>query len=155
MKKLLLTAMAVVCIAGSLVTAQDAVTQDEWNEIMNEWIMFNGRENKEAINGILDEIETKIREEFPMDPQLKQDLEALTTEKYNALSAKASEFGYSNYKEAIRAHVAVDELMQIESSYDDQLNSLTNDYYEEFWGRYRATCAETLQRLMENAEEMK
>ena len=155
MKKLLLTAIAAVCLTGSLAVAEDFVTQDEWNEIMNEWIQFNGRDNREAINGVLDEIQDKIKEEFPMDPEMQLQLEALKTDKEAAMAAKAKEFGYDDYRLAVREHVAVNEIFAIEQDFDNQINSLTNDYYEEFWGRYRTTCADAIERIMENAEKMK
>jgi hypothetical protein len=90
-----------------------------------------------------------------MDPQMQQELEALRTEKYASLNALAGQYGYTDYKEAINAHVAVNELMAMETDYDNQIGNLASSYNEEFWGRYRTTYTETIQRLMDNAEAMK
>jgi len=163
MKKMLLTAIAAVCLTGSITIAEDFISNEEFNQVMNEWIEFNGGRDpdnknfdKEAIWGVVNEIFSTVQDEFPMDPELQKTVRDLRTEQYEVMDAKAKENGYESFKEAIDEHSDLgDELRAMENDYNSRIQALTTDYYEELENRYHTTCAEALQRLMNNAEKMK
>ena len=129
--------------------------QDEFNTVFQQWLEFNNWD-KMAAYEVMDQMRQKIREEFPMDPQLVKTINDLATQHYAAMEAKAKEYGYSNYKEAAGSNneELVMLLKNMEVEYSRQNSQLTSAYNEEFNRRYNSACVETMKRLMENAEAM-
>lgn len=165
MKQILLTAMAVMCIAGGMYAQGDIgkevpvvpvdPTQQTFNEVFEKWFEFNNWD-KDAAYSTIHEIEQKIREDFPIDPEIASQVKAISDKMYADLQAKASEMGYSNFKDAYGSNdPRVLELKQIETDSYALQNSLTEGYYKELQYRYRVATIEALTRLLENAETIR
>jgi hypothetical protein len=165
MNRLILTAIAAISLAG-FVAAQDvkvqlpaatdpATIQQEFNQVMNEWLNFNNWD-KEAAYKVLNDLNGKIRSEFPLDPQIQKALEELNRKQYAELDAKAKEMGYTNFKDALASSdPRAADIKLIMTNYDSQRFNLTAAYNEEFNRRYHSACIDAMKRLMENAAAMK
>lgn len=162
MKRMVLTSMAVVCLAGVMYAQDDVVstvtvdpTQQAFSDLWTKWIEFNNWD-KDAAYQTIDEIEQKVREEFPMDPEVQKQVNAISEKMYADLEALANEMGYSNFKDAYGSgDPRVQELKQIESVASQETHNLTESYYQELQRRYRVACIDALTRLMENAQSVK
>lgn len=155
MKKVILTVIAAMCLIGMTLAQPSSASGSDFNEVWMEWLKFNNWD-KNAAYQVMDQMQAKIRQEFPMDPQLAQTLDNLQTQYYAAMQAKAKEYGYSNFKDAYVSdnQELVAALKNIEGQYSQQRNQLTSAYNEEFNRRYNTACMEAMKRLMENANAM-
>jgi hypothetical protein len=160
MNRVILTAIVATCLAGTVlagdtlqVSASQIQNQNEFNEMWT-WLIEYNNFNKDAAAQVFNEMEQKIRQEFPMDPKLQQTLDALIKEQYAALEAKAKELGYSNYKDAYNSPNGT-QMKIIEGDYQNRINTLRSDYDKEFHLRYQNACIEAVKRLQENANAMK
>ncbi|MBN1761104.1 MAG: hypothetical protein JW863_22440 [Chitinispirillaceae bacterium] len=164
MKKMMLAATTFALLTGSLWAQDlgkditppviDPVTE-EFNNVINEWLAYNNMD-KEAAYSVLSDLESKIREDFPMDAATQKALQNLADTEYKQLSALANELGYDNFKDAIEAgHPRAGEFEEISKNFHQQRDDLTRAYNEEFQRRYHTTCIDALERLMENGQAMK
>jgi hypothetical protein len=165
MKRVIAAVAVVVCCAG-VMYAQDETkveppavtvdpTQQTFNDVWMKWIEFNNW-NKDAAYATLQNIEESIRADFPMDPAVTKQLQAISEEMYARLEAKAKEMGFTNFKDAfVSDDPRVQELKQIQGEYSTQQHNLTHEYYEEFNRRYQLACIDAISRLMENAQAIK
>lgn len=150
MNKLIVTAVVATLLAGSTM-AQNLFFGELWSD----WIEFNNND-KDAAYKVIQEINNNIREEFPMDPQLKATLDQLVSEKNAALDAKAKELGFTSFKEAYgSSDPRAQEIKTIEMDYSNRINNLRSAYDTELNRRIDIACYEAVKRLMENAETMK
>jgi hypothetical protein len=155
MKKVLFTSVAALCLIGMTIVQPSSASGDDFNAVWMEWLKFNNWD-KDAAYQVMNQMQEKIRQEFPMDPQLAQTLDNIQKQYYAAMEAKAKEYGYSNFKDAYQSdnQELVSALKYIEADFMNQRSQLTSAYYEEFNRRYNAACVEIMKRLMENANAM-
>ena len=166
MKRMMFAAMALALLTGWLQAQEVDVGKDmtpptidpvteEFNNVFNQWLEYNNMD-KEAAYSVLQEIQSNIIENFPMDPATQKALNDLNTNEQKQLTALANELGYDNYKDAMAAGEPRSvEFEEISKNFTQQRDDLTRAYYEEFQRRYHATCVDAMQRLMENGQAMK
>jgi hypothetical protein len=155
MKKVVFAIVAALSLIGLPISQPSSASGSNFNDVWMEWLKFNNWDKNVAYQ-VMDQMQTKIRQEFPMDPQIQQAVNNLQTQYYAAMQAKASEYGYSNFKDAYASNneELVKALKSIDMQYNQQQSQLTSAYYAEFNRRYETACLETIQRLMENANAM-
>jgi hypothetical protein len=155
MNKMIFAGIAALCLIGVTFVQPSSASGDEFNAVWMEWLKFNNWD-KDAAYQVMNQMQEKIRQEFPMDPQLAQTLDNIQKQYYAAMEAKAKEYGYSNFKDAYQSdnQELVMALKNIDGQFNQQRSQLTSAYYEEFNRRYNAACVEIMKRLMENANAM-
>ncbi|HLV30601.1 MAG TPA: hypothetical protein VKY57_03420 [Chitinispirillaceae bacterium] len=155
MNKWIILGIVAISLNVSFASDQDFISEDEFEKIKNQWFEFNGgdRSAQATYKNIMDEIQTTLEEQFPMSSELAQQIAALKAEKDAVLLAKAKEMGYESVEQA---YASKDHALfgSLTNEYTKKKAQLMQDYLIEFKGLYRTTCAEALQRLMKNAEQM-
>jgi hypothetical protein len=127
----------------------------EFNTVMREWLEYNNWD-KEVAYTVITDLNTKIREDFPMNPATLQAISELDAKEQAELSALAKEMGYDHYKDAMTTdNPRAGEFRDLMSNYSQLRGNLTREYSEEFNRRYQTACIDAMKRLMENGNAMK
>jgi hypothetical protein len=171
MKKNLLSALGVVCLAGFALAAekppvpQASAEQIQFNDMIT-WLIGYYNNDKSAAYGALDGISEKIKAEFPMDQKMVDAVNAIRTQGEAARLEVAKKYGFSNYNDFYGdlkyhpekygdANAVWAEINQVYNKYAEQEGNLTAAYREELNKRILAAEMEAVKRLQENGKAMK
>jgi hypothetical protein len=165
MKKILLSALSVLCLTGA-VAAAATPEQIEYNDMVSWLILSYYNSDKDAAYKMLNGIQDKIKAEFPMDQKIVEAVNAIRAQSQTAQEELAKKYGFADYKAFYmdlkyypekykNAQDVWAEINQVGKQYSDAENALTKAYYDEFYKRVQAAEIEAIKRLQENAKAMK
>lgn len=181
MKKVTLIATALVSyVAVSFASSDEFLELQEWlgkyyceqNNV--EWISPQDprySEYKSKGEGIFslppltlqNDLYKKIKQEFPMDPQMQAAIAAIESQKVADYNALAQKYGCSSWDELMKKdkydpifqnNKIWDERQKIDDEYGTEYSKIVTPYYTEFNKRYENAVIEAIKRIQENAKTM-
>ena len=157
MRKIAFLSMVAIFLAGSVHAQQ--MPQD-----LIQWLIEYFNYDKNAAYAVINEVQGKVKQEFPMDQKLVDALKALDVQQQAAMVDLAKKNGYSDYNEFYSAAkyksasgdwTWFNEIQNIYSEYGTARSNLTASYNAEFNKRVTEATTEAIKRLQENANAMK
>jgi len=157
MKKIALLAAVAIFLAGNVHAQQ--ISQDLYL-----WLIEYFNYDKTAAYEVINEVQAKVKQEFPMDQKLVDALKALDVQQQAAMADLAKKNGYSDinefysaakYKSASGDWTWYNAIQNLYSEYGTARSNLTASYNTEFNKRVTEATNEAIKRLQENANAMK
>jgi hypothetical protein len=157
MKNIAFLATVAIFLAGNVQAQQMPQDLIQW---LIEYFNYDKTAAYEVINGVQD----KVKQEFPMDQKLVDGLKVLDVQQQAAMADLAKKNGYSDvnefysaakYKSASGDWTWFNDIQNLNSEYSTARSNLTASYTAEFNKRVTEATNEAIKRLQVNANAMK